>query len=162
MDKKKERIISLLVNNKPDVLARVAGTLGGKGYNIESLCVDVTMNPDVSKIILTTIQTKSNVSKIEKQLERLIDVIKVEDLTEVETIKREMVLIRMNLAEATKSELIRTVNSLNCKIITFNTDHCVLEYTGTKDEVDTVLQRLAPLGIDDISRTGIAALERKN
>ncbi len=162
MDKKKERIISLLVNNKPDVLARVAGTLGGKGYNIESLCVDVTMNPGVSKIILTTIQTKSNVSKIEKQLERLIDVIKVEDLTEVETIKREMVLIRMNLAEATKSELIRTVNSLNCKIITFNTDHCVLEYTGTKDEVDAVLQRLAPLGIDDISRTGIAALERKN
>lgn len=162
MDKKKERIISLLVNNKPDVLARVAGTLGGKGYNIESLCVDVTMNPDVSKIILTTIQTKSNVSKIEKQLERLIDVIKVEDLTEVETIKREMVLIRMNLTEATKSELIRTVNSLNCKIITFNTDHCVLEYTGTKDEVDAVLKRLAPLGIDDISRTGIAALERKN
>jgi acetolactate synthase I/III small subunit len=162
MEKKKEHIISLLVNNKPDVLARVAGTLGGKGYNIESLCVDVTMNPDVSKIILTTIQTKPTVSKIEKQLERLIDVVKVEDLTEVETIKREMVLIRMNLTEATKSELIRTVNSLNCKIITFNTDHCVLEYTGSKAEVDTLLQKLAPLGIDDIARTGIAALERKN
>lgn len=162
MEKKKEHIISLLVNNRPDVLARVAGTLGGKGYNIESLCVDVTMNPDVSKIILTTIQTKATISKIEKQLERLIDVVRVEDLTEVETIKREMVLIRMNLTEASKSELIRTVNSLNCKIITFNTDHCVLEYTGSKDEVDTILKKLAPLGIDDIARTGIAALERKN
>jgi acetolactate synthase I/III small subunit len=162
MEKKKEHIISLLVNNKPDVLARVAGTLGGKGYNIESLCVDVTMKSDVSKIILTTIQTKATVSKIERQLERLIDVVKVEDLTEVETIKREMVLIRMNLTEASKSELIRTVNSLNCKIITFNTDHCVLEYTGSKAEVDTLLQKLAPLGIDDIARTGIAALERKN
>ncbi|HOD34830.1 MAG TPA: acetolactate synthase small subunit [Syntrophales bacterium] len=162
MDKKKERIISLLVNNKPDVLARVAGTLGGKGYNIESLCVDVTMNPDVSKIILTTVQTKSNLSKIEKQLERLIDVVKVEDLTEVETIKQEMVLIRMNLTETTKSELIRTINALNCKIITFNTDHCVLEYTGSKDAVDAILKKLAPLGIDDIARTGVAALERKN
>jgi acetolactate synthase-1/3 small subunit len=162
MDKKKERIISLLVYNKPDVLARVAGTLGGKGYNIESLCVDVTLNPDVSKIILTTIQTKSTVSKIEKQLERLIDVVKVEDLTDVETIKREMVLIRMNLTETNKSDLIRTVNALNCKIITFNTDHCVLEYTGSKDEVDRVLEKLKALGVDDIARTGIAALERKN
>lgn len=162
MDKKKERIISLLVYNKPDVLARVAGTLGGKGYNIESLCVDVTLNPDVSKIILTTVQTKSTVSKIEKQLERLIDVVKVEDLTDVETIKREMVLIRMNLTEASKSDLIRTVNTLNCKIITFNTDHCVLEYTGSKDEVDRVLVKLKALGVDDIARTGIAALERKN
>lgn len=162
MEKKKEHIISLLVSNKPDVLARVAGTLGGKGYNIESLCVDVTMNPDVSKIILTTIQTKATISKIEKQLERLIDVVKVEDLTEVETVKREMVLIRMNLTEANKTELIRTVNSLNCKILTFNTDHCVLEYTGAKDEIDSLLQKLAPLGIDDIARTGIAALERKN
>ncbi|MCX5833679.1 MAG: acetolactate synthase small subunit [Deltaproteobacteria bacterium] len=162
MDKKKERIISLLVHNKPDVLARVAGTLGGKGFNIESLCVDVTLNPDVSKIILTTIQTKSTVSKIEKQLERLIDVVKVEDLTDVETIKREMVLIRMNLTEASKSDVIRTVNTLNCKIITFNTDHCVLEYTGSKDEVDRVLEKLKALGVDDIARTGIAALERKN
>jgi len=162
MDKKKERIISLLVYNKPDVLARVAGTLGGKGYNIESLCVDVTLNPDVSKIILTTMQTKSNASKIEKQLERLIDVVKVEDLTDVETIKREMVLIRMNLTEASKSDLIRTVNTLNCKIITFNTDHCVLEYTGSKGEVDHVLDKLKSLGVDDIARTGIAALERKN
>jgi len=162
MDKKKERIISLLVYNKPDVLARVAGTLGGKGYNIESLCVDVTLNPDVSKIILTTMQTKSNASKIEKQLERLIDVVKVEDLTDVETIKREMVLIRMNLTEASKSDLIRTVNTLNCKIITFNTDHCVLEYTGSKGEVDHVLEKLKSLGVDDIARTGIAALERKN
>ena len=162
MDKKKERIISLLVYNKPDVLARVAGTLGGKGFNIESLCVDVTLNPDVSKIILTTIQTKSNASKIEKQLERLIDVVKVEDLTDVETIKREMVLIRMTLTEATKSDLIRTINALNCKIVTFNTDHCVLEYTGSKDEVDRVLEKLKALGVDDIARTGIAALERKN
>lgn len=159
---KREHIISLLVNNKPDVLARVAGALGGKGYNIETLCVDITVNPNVSKIILTTIGTKETVQKIEKQLERLIDVIKVEDLTDVETVKRELVLIRMNLTADSKSELIRTINKLNCKILTFNSDHCVLEFRGSKIEVDHVLEMMKPLGIDDIARTGIAALERKN
>jgi acetolactate synthase-1/3 small subunit len=159
---KKENVISILVNNKPDVLARVAGTLGGKGYNIETLCVDVTINPDVSKIILTTIGTKATVQKIEAQLARLIDVIKVENLTDVETVKRELALIRMALTADSKSELIRTINKLNCKILTFNSDHCVLEYRGTKCEVDKVLETLKPLGIDDIARTGIAALERKN
>ncbi len=159
---KRENIISLLVHNKPDVLARVAGALGGKGYNIDSLCVDVTINPEVSKIILTTTGTRETVQKVEKQLERLIDVIKVENLTDIETVKRELALIRMNLTAESKSELIRTINSLNCKILTFNSDHCVLEYRGTKAEVDRVLETLKPLGIDDIARTGIAAPERKN
>jgi acetolactate synthase-1/3 small subunit len=162
MESKKENVISILVNNKPDVLARVAGTLGGKGYNIETLCVDVTINPDVSKIILTTVGTKATVQKIEAQLARLIDVIKVENLTDVETVKRELALIRMSLTAESKSELIRTINQLNCKILTFNSDHCVLEYRGSKAEVDKVLETLKPLGIDDIARTGIAALERKN
>ena len=91
-----------------------------------------------------------------------IDVIKVENLTDVETVKRELVLIRMSLTADSKSELIRKINQLNCKILTFNTDHCVLEYRGSKAEVDRVLETLKPLGIDDIARTGIAALERKN
>ena len=162
MESKKENIISLLVNNKPDVLARVAGTLGGKGYNIETLCVDVTINPNVSKIILTTIGTKATVQKIEAQLARLIDVVKVENLTDVETVKREMVLIRMNLTAEARAKWIRTINQLNCKILTFNSDHCVLEFRGSKAEVDKVLETLRPLGIDDVARTGIAALERKN
>lgn len=159
---KKEHIISLLVRNKPDVLARVAGILGGKGFNIETLCVDVTMNPEISKIILTTIGTKDTVTKIEKQLGRLIDVLQVEDLTETESIRREMILVRMNLTEENKNELIRSINKLNCKILSFNSDHCVLEYTGVKEEIKQVLATLMPLGIDDIARTGIAALERKN
>jgi len=86
----------------------------------------------------------------------------VENLTDVETVKRELALIRMNLTADNKNELIRTVNRLNCKILTFNSDHCVLEFRGTKAEVDRVLETLKPLGLDDIARTGIAALERKN
>jgi acetolactate synthase-1/3 small subunit len=158
---KKEYILSLLVSNKPDVLARIAGTLGGKGYNIDSLCVDVTLNPDISKIILTTQATKNMIGRIINALNKLVDVVKVENLSEVEAIKREMILIRMNLMKETKPELMKVIDSLNCKILTFNTDHCVLQFTGSREDVDKVLATLKPLGIDDIARTGAAALERK-
>jgi acetolactate synthase-1/3 small subunit len=159
---KKEYILSLLVNNRPDVLARIAGTLGGKGYNIDTLCVDVTMNPDISKIILTTKATKIMIGRVINALNKLVDVVKVENLSEVEAIKREMVLIRMNLMKETKPELMRIIDRLNCKILTFNTDHCVLQFTGSREDADKVLAVLKPLGIDDIARTGAAALERKN
>jgi acetolactate synthase I/III small subunit len=158
---KKEYIISLLVNNRPDVLARIAGTLGGKGYNIDSLCVDVTMNPEVSKIILTTRTSKTMIGRIINALNKLLDVIRVENLSEVESIKREMILIRMNLMKETKPELMKAIDILNCKILTFNTDHCVLQFTGSREDIDKVLATLKPLGIDDIARTGAAALERK-
>jgi len=159
---KKEYILSLLVNNKPDVLARIAGALGGKGYNIDSLCVDVTMNPDVSKIVLTTRATKITIGRIVNALNKLVDVIRVDNLSEVEAIKREMVLIRMNLIKETKPELMKLIDILNCKILTFNTDHCVLQFTGSREDIDKVLTALSPLGIDDIARTGTAALERKS
>ena len=158
---KKEYVLSLLVNNRPDVLARIAGTLGGKGYNIDSLCVDVTMNPEVSKIILTTRTTKIMIGRILSALNKLLDVIRVENLSEVESIKREMILIRMNLLKETKPELMKAIDILNCKILTFNTDHCVLQFTGSREDINKVLVTLKPLGIDDIARTGAAALERK-
>jgi acetolactate synthase-1/3 small subunit len=158
---KEEYVLSLLVNNRPDVLARIAGTLGGKGYNIDSLCVDVTLNPDISKIILTTKATKIMIGRIVNALNKLVDVIKVENLTDVEALKREMILIRMNLMKETKPELMRVIDMLNCKILTFNTDHCVLQFTGSREDVNKVLAALKPLGIDDIARTGAAALERK-
>jgi acetolactate synthase-1/3 small subunit len=160
-DKKEEYVLSLLVNNKPDVLARIAGTLGGKGYNIDSLCVDVTLNPDISKIILTTKATRIMIGRIVNALNKLVDVIKVENLAEVEALKREMILIRMTLMKETKPELMRVIDMLNCKILTFNTDHCVLQFTGSREDVNKVLAALKPLGIDDIARTGAAALERK-
>ena len=83
---KKEYVLSLLVNNKPDVLARIAGTLGGKGYNIDSLCVDVTMNPEISKIILTTRASKIMIGRVINALSKLVDVVRIDNLSEVESI----------------------------------------------------------------------------
>lgn len=154
----KIHIISLLVNNKPDVLARVSGTLGGRGYNIESLCVNVTANPEISKIILTTIGDKSTITKIEKQMDKLIDVRKVSDLTEANSVQRELVLIRMKVTEESKSKVTEIIDTFKFRVIIMESDYCILEVTGTPDRIENALTHLKPVGIEDIARTGTIAL----
>lgn len=158
---KKPRTLALTVNNKPDVLARVAGVLGGRGYNIETLCVDATMDPAYSKIILTTIQDKNTITKLEKQLMKLIDVHKVTDITEIAHVTREMMLVRMKLTESNKGDLALIINAYQGRVVTMNGDYCVIEITGDKEHIENALESLKPLGIDDMARTGIVALERQ-
>ncbi len=158
---KKECILSLLVNNRPDVLARVAGILGGRGYNIETLCVDATIDPAVSKIILTTIADKSTLTKIEKQLIKLIDVNSVTEITQGESVMREMMLVRMRLTEKNKADIALIIDTFRGRVVTMNGDNCVLEITGLKDDIERAIESLKPLGIDDMARTGVVALERR-
>jgi len=113
------------VNNKPDVLARVAGTLGGRGYNIDTLCVDATLDPKISKIILSVYQDQSAITKIEKQLLRLIDVHSVSELTETETVMREMMLVRMKLTEKNKADIALIIDTFRGRVVTMNGDSCV-------------------------------------
>jgi len=159
---KKEHIISVLVHNKPDVLARIAGILGGKGYNIESLCVNSTMQYEVSKIVMTTIGSKETITRIENQLRRLVDVIQVDDLTNVESIHREMILVRLNLTAEKKEQIKKSVDTNKWKVIVSGDTYMILEITGDKSQIDFALARLEPLGIADITRTGIVALNLEN
>lgn len=155
---KKEHIISILVYNKPDVLARIAGTLGGKGYNIESLCVNSTTQYDISKIVMTTVGTQDIITRIENQLRRLVDVIEVDDLTNVESIHREMMLVRLNLMPEKKEQIKKAIDTHKWKVIVSADSYVILEITGDKSQIDFALARLEPLGIADITRTGIVAL----
>src|SRR5574340_107010 len=91
----RENTISILVNNKPDVMARIAGTFSGKGFNIETIAVNVTEDPKISKIILTTWGNQDTIVKIEKQLKKMVDVLQVDDLTGKEAVRREMMLGRI-------------------------------------------------------------------
>lgn len=159
---KKEHIISVLVHNKPDVLARIAGILGGKGYNIESLCVNSTMQYEVSKIVMTTIGSKETITRIENQLRRLVDVIQVDDLTNVESIHREMILVRLNLTVDKKEQIKKAIDTNKWKIIANADAYVILEITGDQAQIDFALARLEPLGIADITRTGIIALNLEN
>ena len=159
---KKEHIISILVYNKPDVLARIAGTLGGKGYNIESLCVNTTTQYEISKIVMATIGNQATIARIESQLQRLVDVIQVDDLTNVESIHREMILVRLNLADDKKEQIKKAIDTYKWKVIVSNDSFVILEITGDKPQIDLALARLEPLGITDITRTGIVALDLKS
>ena len=158
---KKEHILSLLVNNKPDVLARVAGILGGRGYNIETLCVDTTLDPALSKIILSVIQDQTTIMKIEKQLIKLIDVHSVSDLSRTDMVMREMMLVRMKLTNENKADIALIIDAFRGRVVTMNGDNCLIEITGTKEDIDMASESLRPLGIDDMARTGIVALEKK-
>jgi len=159
---KKEHIISILVHNKPDVLARIAGTLGGKGYNIESLCVNTTTQYEISKIVMATIGNQATIARIEGQLQRLVDVIQVDDLTNVESIHREMILVRLNLADDKKEQIKKAIDTYKWKVIVSKDAFVIMEITGDKPEIDLALARLEPLGIIDITRTGIVALDLKS
>lgn len=159
---KKEHIISVLVHNKPDVLARIAGTLGGKGYNIESLSVNSTMQYEVSKIVMTTVGTQETVTRIENQLHRLVDVIQVDNLTNVESIHRELILVRLNLTPEKKDQIKNAVDMNKWKVIVSADAYVILEITGDNSQIGFALARLEPLGIVDITRTGIVALNLEN
>jgi len=159
---KKEHIISILVHNKPDVLARIAGTLGGKGYNIESLCVNTTTSYEISKIVMTTIGNQATITRIENQLRRFVDVIAVDDLTNVESIHREMILVRLNLSADSKDKIKKAIDTYKWKAIVSADTYVILEITGDKPQIDFALARLEPLGVADITRTGIVALALEN
>ena len=157
----RENTISILVNNRPDVLARIAGTFSGRSFNIESISANITRNPDVTRIIITTLGSKETVIKLEKQLTKLIDVLDVKDLTRVNAACREMVLVRMKLTDANQVRIMQTVDTLKWKIINMDAETCILEVTGGKKEVDDALALLEKMGMDDFTRTGVVAVERK-
>jgi acetolactate synthase-1/3 small subunit len=156
---KKEHIISILVYNKPDVLARVAGTLGGKGYNIDSLCVNTTTQKDISKIVMTTAGTQTTVNRIISQLQRILDVISIDDLTNVESIHREMMLVRINLTADNAVSVRAAIESNKWKVILSGDTYVIIEITGDTTQIEFALARLEPLGVADITRTGMVALK---
>lgn len=151
-------MIKLLVDNKPDVLARIAGIFSGRGFNIESITANITMDPEITKINIGTIGDSATVTKIQNQLKKLVDVRQVSHVRETKFGQREMALIRLKLTEKNKNKVEKVIEDLNCKVITKKSDYCVIEATGTEEEIEQVLKHFEPLGMEDMSRSGIVAL----
>ena len=152
--------ISLLVDNEPGVLARVAGLFSGRGFNIESLCVAETLDPAISRITLVTRGDDAIAEQIKKQLNKLINVIKVHDLTGTEYVEREMALIKVNAKTDYRAEILRIVDIFRCKVVDVSSVHYTIEVTGTADKLSAILGLLRPMGINEIARTGAIALPR--
>ena len=154
----REHTISLLVNNKPDVLARIAGIFSGRGYNIENISANVMMDPKVTKITIVTTGNTATVTQIQKQLKKLVDVINVSIPGESRYAQREMALVKMNLHEDTMAEITKIVEGFTSGRVVTNADYCIVEITGDKREIDLALTRLDAIGIDDVSRSGVVTL----
>ena len=155
-------IITMLVANKPGVTSRVTGLFSGRGYNMDSICGAPTHDPEISRITIKTTATPDQFIEIKKQLERLIDVIKLKDMTiEDKAIKREMALASVVVTPENRTELIQLVDIFNAKIVNAGADSFIIEVTGTEDKVDALVNLLTPLGIKKLTRSGVLALYRE-
>lgn len=152
--------ISLTVENKFGVLARVAGLFSGRGYNIESLSVAETLDPSISKMTIVTSGEDKIIEQIIKQLNKLINTIKVVDLTVTDHVEREMVLVKVSASGENRAEVLRLVDIFRGKIVDVSPDTFVVELTGDEEKVNAVLNLFKPLGVKDIVRTGKVAMQR--
>ncbi len=154
----KKSVISILASNKPDVLARIAGTFSGRGFNIDSITANVTRDPRITKIIITTQGDQDTIIKIEKELNRLVDVHQVTDLTSLDLPIRELVLIRMAMTGENHEKIMEIVDRHKGEVIETGAGYAILELAGSKDDMDSALATLEVLGIDDFVRTGSVTL----
>jgi acetolactate synthase-1/3 small subunit len=152
---------AVLVENKFGVLGRITGLFSARGFNIESLSVAETEDPTVSRITLVTEGTNLILEQVNKQLNRLIDVIKVTDLSEEAHVDRELVLIKVHAeAEQMRSEVLRLADIFRAKVVDVTPKTYVLEVTGDEGKIRAAINLLKPLGIKEVVRTGKIAIAR--
>ena len=154
-------IISALVVNRSGVMVRVAGLFSRRGYNIESIAVGRSEDPNLARIIIV-VETDNDqiVEQIEKQLYKLIDVVKVTDLAPDESVERELALIKVNAGSQNRSEVLHIVDIFRAKIVDVGSRAVVVEITGSIDKVEALIALLKPFGIREIVRTGQIAMLR--
>jgi len=151
--------LSVLVENKFGVLARVAGLFSARGFNINSLAVAETEDPSVSRIIMVVDANEKILEQIKKQLNKLIDVVKVIDLTEKDYIDRELVLVKVKVDTKTRDKVIQAVDSLDAKVVDMGKGSITIEEVGDTKKINATLELLGPFGISEIVRTGRIAIQ---
>ncbi len=158
MDKKKT--ISVIVENQPGVLARVAGLFSGRGFNIESLAVGETEEATTSRMTIVASGDELVLDQIIKQLNKLIDVIRVIDMSQDDFVEREMALLKINTEGRDKNELMHFVNIFRGKILDASADTFMVEITGTDEKINAFTELVRSFGIKEMARTGTIALLR--
>ena len=154
------QIISLLVENTPGALMRITGLLTARGYNIESLTVGVTENEAVSRMTIVVTGDDTVVEQVTKQLNKLIEVIKVSDLTKESYVNRELVLIKVTADSSNRAEIMQIVNIFRARIVDVAPKSLIIEVTGDEGKLDALVGMLKQFGIKEIVRTGTLALGR--
>ena len=152
--------LAVLVENHPGVLSRVAGLFARRGFNIESLAVGPTDNPEISRMTIVVDGDERIIEQIKKQLNKLIDVIKVSFIEPENSVSRELVMIKVNTEPEKRSEIIGIAEIFRANIIDVSRDSMIIELTGDNDKVNAMEEILRPFGIKELVRTGIIAMNR--
>ena len=156
----KKHTIAVLVENRFGVLSRVAGLFSARGYNIESLSVGETLDPSLSRMTLVVRGDAFVIEQVMKQLHKLIDVIKVIDLSEETHVEREMLLVRVNAEPSARAEILRIADIFRAKVIDVTAASYTLEVTGEESKIEAMLELLRAFGIQEVVRTGKVAIAR--
>jgi acetolactate synthase-1/3 small subunit len=160
-EQRKRHTISILVENKFGAFARIAGLFSAKGYNIESLSVGPTEDETVSRMTIVTEGDDPIIEQITKQLHKLIDTIKVVDLTFESFVERELVLLKIQTTAESRSEIMQIAEIFRAKVVDISPRTLTLEATGSKQKTDAIIKMLKPFVIKEIARTGQVALKRE-
>lgn len=152
--------ISVIVENKPGVLHRVAGLFSRRGFNIESLAVGTTENPDISRITIVAEGDEQTLEQIIKQLYKQIDTLKIFDLAPDISVERELALIKVHANDKTRGELTQIVDIFKARIVDVAEDSVIIEISAEKDKVESLQKMLEKFGIQELVRTGKIALQR--
>lgn len=156
----KEYVISALVENRSGVLSRIAGLFSRRGYNIDSLSVGETDDPTISRMTIVTRADRQMQEQIKKQLNKLVDVIKIVELKEETSIYRELALIKVKADKKVRAEIVEIANIFRSHIVDVSNESLVIEATGDVAKISALTEMLEPYGVKEIIRTGLTALER--
>ena len=157
----KKYLLAVLVDNNPGVLTHVSGLISRRAFNIESISAGYTEEPDVTRInIVVSVESKNELDQVVTQLGKLIDVIKIVNLSEVDSIERELVMIKVRADKSNRAELIDIVNIFRASIVDVSQENVVIELTGQQSKIDGIIEVLSEYEIIEIARTGAIALSR--
>ena len=152
--------ISILVDNEFGVLSRVSGLFSGRGFNIESLCVAETLDPKVSLMTIVTSGDEQVIEQITKQLHKLINTVKVTDLTGEDHLERELALIKVTASNEHRAEILSIIDIFRAKVVDVSPKTYTVEITGDMEKIQAITELLRPFGIKDMARTGKVAMAR--
>ncbi|MCZ7420473.1 MULTISPECIES: acetolactate synthase small subunit [unclassified Micromonospora] len=152
--------LSVLVENKPGVLARVSGLFSRRGFNIDSLAVGETENPDVSRITIVVNAESSPLEQVTKQLNKLVNVLKIVELDPGTSVARELLLVKVRADRNARGQVLETVNLFRARVVDVAADTLTVEATGTPDKLDALLRDLEPFGIKEMVQSGVVAIGR--
>jgi acetolactate synthase-1/3 small subunit len=155
-----KHILVLLVEDKPGVLNRVASLLRRRNFNIDSIAVGHSHQPNMSRMTIIVQGDASRVEQVRKQLDKLIEVVKIIDITDDNPVSRELALIKVKATPSTRNEIIQIVDIFRANIVDVSVDSLIVEVTGDADKVSSLLELLRGFGIKEIARTGLIALPR--